>query len=360
MKLGLVLAGPLEPPLPSTRVALLNVLPLLQSSGVSWELLHAPPQGNETPALTLDAGEVRARGIDLVVFQKVYGPSAESLALALRAAGVATIFLVCDRVVPSMCAATDVTVCVTDHLASLYPPDLQQRIQVVHDGVERADVIKTRWRDDRGSALRPLRAVLVTSSRLNCVPVFGRPPAWLHVDIVGDYPPDNQPVERLRAHWRAWHKAPDRRVEQLRALTHPRIAHHAWDAQGVYDRLLRADIGIIPIDRQSSIERNAPPAWSVKSENRLTLKMSVGLPVVATPIPSYECVVDSGRNAFFADNAHEWLRTLERLRDPDLRMSVGRAARSSALPRFGQTHQATRLLKALRQAIKGQRTHRSA
>lgn len=348
MKLGLVLAGPLDPPLPSTRVALLNVLPLLHAHGFSSEVLHAPTRAQETPVLSLRAGEIQTQGIHTVIFQKVYGPSAVTLAQELEAVGVRTVFMICDRVVPEMAAATSATVCVTQYLASLYPAELARKMYVVHDGIERPEVQKTQWRGDRGSALYPLRAVLVTSSRLDELPVLGSPPPWLQVHVVGHYPPRGDWVGRARSAWQHWHLQPERRRRQLCMAVQPRIRVHAWGSDSVYQHLMRADIGIIPVECHPPLDSNPRPAWSVKSENRLTLKMAVGLPVVATPIPAYEPILLHEAIAVSATSGAQWLAALQKLRDPWLRMEMGKAARSAVLEQFSVQHQALRLMHVLK------------
>jgi hypothetical protein len=350
MKLGLVLAGPLDPPLPSTRVALLNILPLLHAQGFSSVVLHAPAQAQETPQLALRASDIRAQGVQTVIFQKVYGPSAVALAAELEAVGIRTVFLVCDRVVPHMAATTSATVCVTQHLASLYPARLAPRMHVVHDGIERPEVQKTRWRLDRGSVLRPLRAVLVTSSRLDELPVLGNPPPWLQVHVVGHYPERHDWTARARSAWRHWQQQPDRHGHQLRMAMNPRIRVHAWGPESVYQHLVNADMGIIPIQRQPPLDSVPAPAWSVKSENRLTLKMAVGLPVVATPIPAYEHAIGDAKSALLVQDRFDWLAALRSLRDPDARKQIGQSARTAVLEPFGIQRQAERLAGVLRRA----------
>lgn len=350
MKIGLILPGAQDPPLPSTRVALLNVLPHLRLAGLAPVVLHAPDLPSETPTLQLNADAIAASNIGIVIFQKVYGGSAVALAQALEVRNVRTVFLVCDRVVADMAAATSATVCVTSYLASLYPEELSAKMHVVHDGIERPDRVKTQWRDDRGSALNPLRAVLVTSARLDQIPVLGTPPPWLHIDIVGNYPPTNEWTNRLREQWRAWQQQPHRRRQQLQLALSPRVSLQAWHPDGVYDTLVQADIGIIPIDRSPPVRADhPPPAWIVKSENRLTLKMSVGLPVIATPIPAYKPVVSTGRNAYLASTRDDWLDALTRLRDPAHRATMGSAARQSVAQSFSIQRQAERILGVLRQ-----------
>ena len=62
IKVGLVLASPSSRPLPSTRVALLNIRPQLAALGIETQILFEPDQATETPALTLGVDQVLAAG----------------------------------------------------------------------------------------------------------------------------------------------------------------------------------------------------------------------------------------------------------------------------------------------------------
>jgi len=109
----------------------------------------------------------------------------------------------------------------------------------------------------------------------------------------------------------------------------------------------QADIGIIPIDQEDN-----PEGWNLKSENRLTMKMCVGLPVIATPIPSYQAVVEHGRNGFLARTQTDWLTCLEALRDPGLRRAMGERARETVIKTYSKEEQACRLIEALLAILK--------
>jgi glycosyltransferase involved in cell wall biosynthesis len=259
--------------------------------------------------------------------------------------------MLCDLVDIEMSAATDGTVAVTEFLRSLHPPELQGKIYVVHDGIERPDVNKPGSSASRGSRWDPLRAVLVTSSSLDSLPIVGYPPEWLHVTIVGRYARRWHVLNRFKgARWALSDKTKnaDRRA-YMRFLLHPRIRRVAWDAANVYRYLLQADIGIIPVDVTGAWRTVVPgiPGWMSKSENRLTLMMSAGLPVIATPIPAYEAVIDPGRNGFLARDRDGWMQALEALRDPDCRTRIGSAARATVHRRFSMEKQANLLVSAL-------------
>src|SRR5450830_70825 len=187
IKVGFVLLSPSRAPIPSTRIAVLNMFPLLREAGFAPHIVFEPEQGSQTPNVDGLLPELVAQRYDVIVFQKVHGASVEALAHGLREAGIKTVFALCDVVDVPMAQATDMTVIVTDYLKSLYPAALQHKIRVVHDGIEHPEVIKQDWGSHRGSAAAPLRAVLVTSAEMLRLPVLPALPPWLEVTIVGRY-----------------------------------------------------------------------------------------------------------------------------------------------------------------------------
>ena len=294
-RVGFVLCSSVADPLPSTRIAVLNILPLLQFEGLQPCILFDPPDRSETPDLSGVVERAVSADCSIVVLQKVSGPGAVALVRQLSALGVRTIFSVCDRVDVQMAAATDATIVVSDFLRSLYPLELQSRIYVVHDGIENPHIHKIDW----GLHNTPQRAVLVTSSDLDHLPVIENVPSWLNVRIVGRYGRWLGKLKEMR--WKWSQKTATERVDYLKFLINPRVCCTPWGAERVYQEMLNADVGIIPISTHLlDSYGELPPEWMRKSENRLTLKMSIGLPVIATPIPSYEAVIDHGRNGFLA------------------------------------------------------------
>jgi hypothetical protein len=327
------------------------MFPYLQASQFEPHVIFNPPKNTETPDLTGLSATLLAEGFQIVYFQKVHGDSAVALAQELRSHGIKTVFGVCDLVDEAMAHATDATITVTEHLKGLYPALLQPKISVVHDGIEQPGRHKTDWGTHSGSRAQPLRAVLVTSVALDRLPVLGTPPSWLQVTIVGRYPAAENKQQRFReTRWQfAGQSSWPARLDHLRFLANPRIKRQAWHEEHVYTAMQQADIGIIPIETCAS--QGAMTGWQVKSENRLTLKMAMGLPVIATPIPAYEPVIEQGQNGFLAGRKTDWLRYLTALRDPALRRSIGQNARQSALAGYSMELQAERLIAVLRGLI---------
>lgn len=330
------------------------MFPFLRAANFDPHIVFDPVQDSLSPDVSGMAPRLIAEKFQIMCFQKMGGPSVNEVVVDLSRAGIKTAFIVCDVVDVAMATATDATVVVSDYLRSLYPPALQAKVHVVHDGIEHPERLKKEWCMHAGSRLRPLRAVLVTSSSLVCVPVLSDLPDWLQIVIVGRYPPAKDKSQRLREIW--WslsrQKHLSERLAYIRFLLNERIRLIAWDSVGVYESLLQADIGIIPIESSPAhVPGTLPPSWRRKSENRLTLKMSVGLPVVASPIPSYEQVIEHGRNGLLADSRQDWLEHLSALRDSRLRREVGEQARASVLERYSKTEQARLLVEVLNKLI---------
>jgi glycosyltransferase involved in cell wall biosynthesis len=283
----------------------------------------------------------------------VHGESAERAAVGVAAAGIKSMYMVCDLMHERMVAATDATVATTDYLRDLHPPELRHRIEVIHDGIERPDARKVSWTAHRGSRQRPLRAVLVTSRHLLSVPVLAAPPEWLEVTIIGRYPRAEDRLRRARvAYWDfASLRGTSERVAYLRFLVSRRIRCVKWDPEFVYEAMVNADVGIIPIDDSEPDSAPGGPMSTMRSENRLTMKMCVGLPVVATTVPSYKPVIEQGRNGFLVDAGGDWMGLLSELRDPEFRRAMGERARDSVIDRYSKDAQARKLIDLLRRLI---------
>ena len=353
VKIGFILLSPSEKPESSTRIAALNLFPYLVREGFDPHIVFDPSQRAQMPVLPELAEQLAEAGFRAVVFQKIYGPSVELQALRMREYGIRTVYSVCDHVFLPMVEATDATITVTDYLRSLYPVQLQSRIHVVHDGIEHPEICKTYCGSTHISPRGRLTAVLVTGGVLTHLPAIYRLPHWLSLTVVGRYAPSNEKLQRLReARWLAAKQSLPENFRYLRFLLDRRVTCSAWSPTGVYDHLLAADIGLIPIDPGNIPGADALDAsWRVKSENRLTLKMAIGLPVVATPIPAYEQVIEHGVNGFLARTPADWDRCFSALRDPELRRAMGERARASVLERFGQEEQAKRFLHVLRSVL---------
>jgi glycosyltransferase involved in cell wall biosynthesis len=343
--LGFVLLSPRERPMPSTRIATLNLFPMLRARGYEPAVLWEPPLPAEVPErLGIDALLQHGRP-DIVAFQKVHGPAVLAAVRRLRGLGIRTLWIVCDLVDNAMAHETDATVASTPFLRSLFDPRLQHKIAVVHDGIEDDRLVAA----SAGADVRRPTALMVSSQDLTIVPVVGGGVRRWRIRILGPYSPD--PRQRLKASLRAAVDAArwSERYRVLKAACDRRISFLPWSLPAVASEVAHAQIGIIPIETNagSMAEGTREPTWRVKSENRLTLLMGAALPVIATPIPSYEAVLRHGENGFFARTVSDWRLRFAQLRDPGLRREMGARARHSVLPAYSKERQADRLVAVL-------------
>jgi glycosyltransferase involved in cell wall biosynthesis len=350
IKIGFVLLSNRKDPIPSTRISVLNMLPYIEKSGYEPHILFEPDHGNEEPNLTGVVDRAITLGIDIVYFQKVRGRSAVETARQLSDRGIKTIYGVCDLVETEMAEVTDATVVVTDYLKSLYDARLQKKMFVVHDGIENPEIHVGQYREHSGSRRNPLRAVLVTSHELSEIPTIERAPKFISVNIIGDYKCYPYLYAAKRIYWKFLSR-PNwiDKLRYLRGLVQRDFVKTNWDIATVHQNMADCDIGIIPVDMtfdplpQLNISR-----WQVKSENRLTLNMAMGLPVIASPVPSYKDIIVQGENGYLATTRDEWLACFEALRDPQRRSAIGRKGRESVIHRYSKEEQALKLLAVLR------------
>jgi glycosyltransferase involved in cell wall biosynthesis len=115
-----------------------------------------------------------------------------------------------------------------------------------------------------------------------------------------------------------------------------------WSWEVEVPRMHQCQIALVPVKRDN---------WSPwKFYYKLIQYMSMGIPVVASPIGSNLAIVEDGRTGFLADTPDEWYNCMRRLvEDPELRIEMGRAARRVVEEHFslaGQLDFVERELKA--------------
>jgi len=96
---------------------------------------------------------------------------------------------------------------------------------------------------------------------------------------------------------------------------------HQWSEETIVDDILACDLAIIPIPEGD---------WfKTKSANRLTMMFSLGMPCVATLMPSYRLIGNNGKNVLFATTLDEFTESLLKLIDPYVRKSLGTNGRQT-------------------------------
>jgi glycosyltransferase involved in cell wall biosynthesis len=104
------------------------------------------------------------------------------------------------------------------------------------------------------------------------------------------------------------------------------FADHQWSESTVHQNILNCDIAFLPIPSGD---------WFVgKSSNRLAMMMALGMPTIASPIPSYSEIGENGRNVIFFKNEAEILEAFRMLLNSVHRERLGTTAKADLGDRF--------------------------
>jgi glycosyltransferase involved in cell wall biosynthesis len=105
----------------------------------------------------------------------------------------------------------------------------------------------------------------------------------------------------------------------------------AWSRRTETELLLGCDIGIMPLP-DTEFTRG-------KCGLKLIQYMACSLPVVASPVGVNREIVEEGKNGYLASSDAEWFEKLDKLiRDPELRMNLGKAGRAKVAAGYTLEH----------------------
>jgi hypothetical protein len=281
-----LLVGPRD--LPSSRNHGYRIHQYLKDRGWESQLVVTPlHQLDDTPLLPRDITQSRCfQNGDIVVFQKLYGPTTVAVLQSLKRLEVSTVFIDCDYPLKMAEAQlATVTVCPSDSLAAAYRKE----------GVSNVVVIPESW-----EANCPPRRVTKNNTKLRCV-WFGMSDPLKEIEL--------RSLRQLQAE-----QLPE---FKLIVVSDHQSADVQWNGDDSWDVIRQCDIAVITGNDYF---------WTqAKSANRVIQAMALGLPVVAYPLPAYRAVVRHGRNGMLAKEAHEWICALSAMQDPDLRARVAAA-----------------------------------
>jgi glycosyltransferase involved in cell wall biosynthesis len=74
--------------------------------------------------------------------------------------------------------------------------------------------------------------------------------------------------------------------------------------------------------------------FPAKGNVKVTIPMSLGLPVIASPVEAYKEVVDHTYNGFILENSGDWEKRLIELKDPFLKHIMGLRAHQKVLSNY--------------------------
>ena len=307
MKIGYVTLGAADGKLASTRITVLNPMEKIRALGYLPEILDEgtsyDPDRNLEGLVPLALEKGYQQG-DIIYFQSMKSISAVRTARLLSEHGIFTVLGICNFIAAEMAEAVDAVIVSSQKLKEHYPHDLQQKIHLIHDGIESPDIKKESYHS-KGK----LKAVFLTGKRYQSIPGLHLPED-VELTVIGPY--DDTPLETFR-------------IPQL-TEGYSRFKKEIWTLDA-YKRIADFDIGVIPIDLTEPMPRPDQAPTETRSANKLTQMMSAALPLVAGPLPAYKDIITQGNDGFIAHTREDWLSALNLLKDQNYRGLIGRNAR---------------------------------
>ncbi len=105
-------------------------------------------------------------------------------------------------------------------------------------------------------------------------------------------------------------------------------ASHEWAIDTVFDQIIACDIAVIPIPKGEKFD--------IKSSNRLTMLLALGIPVIATPINAYTKIADQHPGCTLAESLDEFVEAINGLTQETQRTAMGQASRQHIRKEYSQ------------------------
>ena len=278
----------------SSRIHGINVHKYLLTKGIRSKIVQSSTKMN--PSLFISALRcvmILISRPNVLIFQKVYDHKAIQFAKVANLFGIRTIFLQSDLFDTEMVMATQLIVVTSDYLKQYYDRKYNTNAVVIEDALEiDTSLVKQHTSKDKIQIIW-----------------MGHKDNWATLQII----------------YKALAQLSDESLYLKTISNHPG-ADVQWCLDSVYDEIMTADIAVIPTGNDE---------WAnAKSNNRLTMFMAMGIPVVASPIPAYKHIITQGHNGFLAESIEDWANSFLCLKDVELRKKIGLAARNSVLPKY--------------------------
>lgn len=302
----------------SSRIHGFNISRELNRQGIFSYIIQKPQKYSEK--FNLDEytrNQILRSKIDVVMLQKVH-KNAESFIDALRAHGKKSIFVMADFFPSDLPAKCDHVIVVSDALKNLLVGEgvSASGITVIPDAIETDGSL---CKDYSAGSGRAIRVVWV-----------GNQHHWGSLHIINDALSDSAFSDY-----------------ELISISDHRNATIQWRLDRVWDDILACDIAVIPADVRNDINQ-------ARSNNRLTMYKTLGLPVVCSPLAEYKKIVTHGVNGYFAETLQDWRKCLDLLRDGEVRKRTGLAGRERIIGEYGLPHIAGKYRDVILRTVAGQ------
>ena len=278
---------------PSSRIHGINIHDKLRERGYASQVVFKPYKYvNDLYFDPLSIAVIAAcvKKEDVVVIQKLAGPETVKFMKRLKDKGVRVVFIDCDLPLKADAAAlADLVVCPAEELKRKYEHAGEYRVLHIDDAVESSKPPVT-------GSVHKRRMVWFGKSGLGKWEAV----QWLKTEI----------MPLVNDKW-----------ELVTVSDHPE-ATIQWQLDTVVDAINQSDLAVIPVPEG---EYDA-----VKSANRCTQSLALGVPVLCHYLPGYRDAIKDYSNGLVSNHIEEWItfiRTLED--DATLRIMKENAFQSS-------------------------------
>lgn len=286
---------------PSSRIHGFNLHEFFLKNGFSSYIDYHPNKSSIVD-LPIDRDLVnkyvqRLKKGEIVIVQKLRGPKTIDFLDQLKRKNINTIYLDCD--VPCKvdeASRVNVVVVSSIYLAKQYKKNGIANVICIEDA---AEVFKEPQIDNSGE--------------IKCV-WFGLPgkQKWDSVSLLKERIEKTERTKGLKC--------------SLSTISSNAEADHVW-SENSFSLINTFDISVIPVFYENS------EAFA-KSSNRVIQSMALGLPVIASPIPSYLNVIQNGVNGYICNEIDEWIVTLYNIQNSNLLLEMKMNAYEFALKHY--------------------------
>lgn len=265
---------------PSSRIHGINIHKKLKELGYNSFLIHVP-FFYTTDLIWNDFFTVyfynKTKVNDLIIIQKLSGINTIEFVKKIKNNGVKIAFIDCDLPLKiEIAKLSDLVICPSNILAEKYRSYEIANVSEIFDAVE---VFK-----------RPIKR----NQFLKTLIWFGKSGLgkW---DLINEFKKEKLP--KITKDWK------------LFILSDHKDSDFFWDISTFHKIISSHDLSIIPVDKKESN--------LVKSANRCTQSMALGVPVISNYIESYSNIIQNNQNGFMSDNYNDWKNFFKKCENPD-------------------------------------------
>jgi len=274
--------------------------------------------------------EILEKNYNIIVLQKIQtGDNFNYFVQQSHKKGIKIVFIGLDDINVDFAVKCDLIIVVSKYLKELIPKEYQNKTYLVFDSYEHPKEQYKKHTDKK-----KVKLVFVSNNVFSRFPQIEFLPKDVSLTIIG--PPEER-VKRFMPNKKMFTETPYK------------FKYIVWNLKEVHKEILKCDIGVIPY-RDKDLDKEYVER---KSNNRLVLFMSLGIPTIVSPTLEYKKLVKQGINGFVAKTSQEWIKLIELLRDnPKLRMNVGKKARKTVLEKNSMEAQADLYLRIFEKILK--------